>query len=238
MGGFFYKKLNMKITTIIASTTHIDRHGERMAKSALDGMAEQINLKYIPLTVNHDRSKQIGVLLYGRVVPYDSGEFALLVVASQFEKETERSIYQVGKTNTVCQEYTSYLDGITILEDHSSFLQDEPRKNKNTADLLEIHLDSTKIDSSGQAYKIKELVASTGDLKVEVYPKDHFPPHFHVVSRQRGINARFDLETLDVLHVKKGKLRQKDIKKIKHFFEVYPHELDKLRKIHEKMSQE
>lgn len=227
----------MKITTITASTTHIDRHGERMAKSALDGMADQINKKYIPLTVNHDRSKQIGVLLYSRVVPYDSGEFALLVVAGQFENEMEKSIYQIGNTNTAWQEYTAYLDGITILEDHSSF-QEEPRKNKNTADLIEIHLDSTKIDSNGQIYKIKEFVASTGDLRVEVYPKDHFPPHFHVVSKQRKINARFDLETLDVLSVKKGKLRQKDIKKIKHFFEVYPHELDKLRKIHEKMSEE
>lgn len=228
----------MKITTITASTTHIDRHGERMAKSALDSMAKQINEKYIPLTINHDRSKQIGILLYGKVVPYDSGEFALLVVAGEFENEEEKSTYKIGHTNKIGENYVSHLNSVTMLKDHVIFSQDEPRRNKNLADLLEIHLDSTKVDADGQIYKIKEFVAATGDLRIEVYPKDHFPPHFHVVSKQRKINVRFDLKTLDVLSVKKGKYRQKDVKKIKHFFKVYPQELEKLKEKYKKMSQE
>ncbi len=57
----------MKITIGIASTTHIDRHNERMAKSALDGMAVQIKERFIPQLIEHDLNQHIGVGLYGEV---------------------------------------------------------------------------------------------------------------------------------------------------------------------------
>jgi len=55
----------MKIITGIASTAHIDRHNERMAKSALDSMATQIKEKFIPQLIEHDPNQHVGVILYG-----------------------------------------------------------------------------------------------------------------------------------------------------------------------------
>lgn len=67
----------MKIITAIASTTHIDRHHEKMAQTALDGMSEQIAAKYIPFLIEHDPNRAIGVILAGKVLPMDDGEWAL-----------------------------------------------------------------------------------------------------------------------------------------------------------------
>ena len=44
----------MKYITGIASTTHIDRQNECMAKSALDDMAIQIREKFIPQLEEHN----------------------------------------------------------------------------------------------------------------------------------------------------------------------------------------
>jgi hypothetical protein len=41
------------------STTHIDKQGEKMAKSALDSMAIQVNTKYIPQLIEHDWNRQV-----------------------------------------------------------------------------------------------------------------------------------------------------------------------------------
>ncbi len=70
----------MNITTAIASTTHIDKHGDRFAKSALDDMARQIKTKFIPHLVEHDPKQQVGAALYGEVFKLGDGEYALGVV--------------------------------------------------------------------------------------------------------------------------------------------------------------
>ena len=80
----------MKITTGIASTTHIDRHNERMAKSAIDGMAEQIKERFIPQLIEHDPKQHIGVVLYGEVFLLKDGEFALGIVSGIFENNEEK----------------------------------------------------------------------------------------------------------------------------------------------------
>jgi hypothetical protein len=90
-------------------------------------------------------------------------------------------------------------------------------------------LDSSKIWEDGSVYRIKHLVASTQDLRIHVYAKDHWPPHFHVVSRQRGINARFDLKTLEHISTKAGVIRPDDVKKIHAFLKQYPEVLVRLK---------
>jgi hypothetical protein len=232
----------MKIITAIASTTHIDLHNERMAKSALDSMALQIRSKYIPQLIDHDFNRQIGILLYGKVAPMVDGEFALYVVSGVFEDELEKQSYISGSPNMVWQKYEHYLDDIEKLEKQTLVSKKtNPSKaihkgQPNIADLLETHLDSTQVLPDGTVYKIKKFIAATGDLRIEVYPKDHYPAHFHVVSKQRGINARFDLNTLDFLSIKNGKIKENDIKKIQSFFKFYPDILDKLRKQHKRMN--
>jgi hypothetical protein len=69
----------------------------------------------------------------------------------------------------------------------------------------------------GRAYKIKRFIAATEDLQIEVYPKNHQPSHFHVILKQRDINARFDIHTLELVNMKEGKIKEGDIKKFKIF---------------------
>ncbi|GAG28127.1 unnamed protein product, partial [marine sediment metagenome] len=53
--------------------------------------------------------------------------------------------------------------------------------------------------------------------------------HFHVISKQRKINARFNIETLDYINMKEGIISPKDIKKIQNFFKTHPGPLKLLK---------
>jgi hypothetical protein len=194
----------MKLVTGIASTTDVDAHGDAFAKEALDSMATQIRSRFIPHLLEHDPNRQVGVILDGRVEQLEDGEFALLVVACIFDGEKEARRYANGATNSVWQDYTHHLDGVLEAADQqrsggeSQDLASLPDFDRaNMAALLEAHLDSTSVWRDGRVYKIKHRVADTGDLSVHVYGKDHDPPHFHVISKQRHIEARFHLDTLD-----------------------------------------
>lgn len=234
----------MKIIVGIASTTHIDRHNERMAKSALDGMARQIKERFIPQLVNHDPNQHIGVILYGEVFQLKDGEYALGVVAGIFENNKEKITFKTGQPNNVWENYKKYLCKEDLMNSGG-----ENRNNKNQtlqlsslelsiADLLEMHFNSTQVLPNGIVYKIKRFIVSTGDWRIIVYPKDHDnppQPHFHVISKQRKIDARFDINTLELISTKNGKIQQKDIKKIQNFFEMHPDILEKLKNEHTRL---
>ena len=57
--------------------------------------------------------------------------------------------------------------------------------------------------------EIKQLVASVRGLKIEVYSKEHPPPHFHVVSA--NIDASFRIEDCSLLN---GKISGSDYNKV------------------------
>lgn len=211
--------------TGIATTTHIDRHYERFSKSALEGMADQIKQKYIPNLVDHDPNKQIGIILYGEVFRLADGEYALGVVTGVFEDPQEQSEFKNGDKNTVWYKYIELLNVESLIKmqqknsDGSGKYVQRKRSDLSLVELLEIHLNSTQVAADGKIYKIKKFIASTGDLRFEVYPKDHEnQPHFHVISKQRGINARFDIDTLELISIKQGAIRPSDVKKIQSFF--------------------
>lgn len=230
----------MIIITGIASTTHIDRHNERMAKSALDGMAKQIKERFIPHLIEHDPNQHIGVILYGEVFQLKGGEYALGIVSGLFENKEEEE-FKTRQPNNVWQNYKKYLDIAELQklkeQNHQSKEISSSLKNSNISELLETHLDSTQVLSDGTVYKIKRFIASTGDLRIEVYPKDHeHQPHFHVISKQRGINARFDIKTLNFINNKRGSIKEKDVKKIQNFLRTNPDILEKLKKEHERLN--
>lgn len=229
----------MKIITGIMSTTHVDRHGERMSKNALEGMADQINSKYIPYLIEHDWDKHVGTVFYGEVFRLKDGEYALGVVVGLFEVKSEFENFKKGNENTVWSDYKKYLNlnEMVIALDDKSGVKDSAgdnlfvsRSKRNVADLLEVHLDSTQVLPDGTVYKIKRFIAATGDLRIELHPKDHPPAHFHVISKQRNIDARFNISTLEFDSMKKGKISNGDIKKIQSFFRCYPEMLAKLKK--------
>lgn len=228
----------MKIGIGIASTTHIDHHNERMAKSALDSMADQINKKYIPQLVEHNWNRHVGVLLYGEVFQLKDGEYALCVVTGLFENEDEKNEFKSGQSNKVWQNYKHYLNieelsGLSNRKEPD--LVSQNRIPVNVADLLETHLDSTQVLPDGRVYKIKRFIVATGDLRIEAYPKDHEPSHFHVISKQRGINARFNIHSLELVNMKEGKIKKDDIKKIQDFFRKSPKILEKLKNEHKRL---
>jgi len=228
----------MKIVFGIGSTTHVDRHNERMAKSALEGMAEQIKERYIPTLIEHDWNRHVGVVLYGEVFQLKDGEYALGIVTGLFENEDERNKFKSGQPNEVWRDYKKYLKIDKLIDLNIEKVSDLVSQNSipvNIADLLETHLDSTQVLPDGRVYKVKRFIAKTGDLRIEVYPKDHQPSHFHVISKQRGIDARFDIHTLKPVSVKEGRVTENDIKKIQDFFKTSPALLERLKNEHQRM---
>jgi hypothetical protein len=218
----------MKIVTGIASTTHIDRHHDQMTKEALEGAEKQTNSRLIPYLIDHDWNQQVGVILYGKVFRLDDGEYGLGIVAGIYENESERTTYAPGMPNIYWNEYRKYLD-INALNEllKSNIIPPAEIPKTNIADLLERYLDSTEVLPDGTVYEIKRFIAATGDLRIEVYPGDH--KHFHVISKQRNIDARFDAASLDFINNKSGNIKPKDIIKIQSFLKKNPDILNKLR---------
>tara|TARA_R110001592_G_scaffold325782_6_gene606382 strand:- start:11375 stop:11731 length:357 start_codon:yes stop_codon:yes gene_type:complete len=65
------------------------------------------------------------------------------------------------------------------------------------------------------ALATKERVSTIDDLRVIIYPNDHFPPHFHVLSKNKEINAKFKIENCELIS---GKISSKNLKKIYAFY--------------------
>jgi len=62
---------------------------------------------------------------------------------------------------------------------------------------------------------VKEQVAKIFDLNVIIHSNDHNPPHFHVISNDYKINAKFSIKTGEFLM---GEIDSKNIKRIKAFY--------------------
>lgn len=232
----------MELIVGIASTTHVDRHNERVSKSALESMSRQIREKYIPQLVNHDWDEYIGVVLYGEVFQLEDGEFALGVVCGIFEDESEKDSFLPEQKNTVWESCRELLDVDSLRlfsAERALELRTEPqfiRLRKTVANRLETYLDSTGVAPDGTVYTTKFLVTSLNDLKIEVYPHDHAPKHFHVTSKQRGIDARFSIDTLEPISTKHGTISPRDIRKIQDYFVKRPDELERLISEHTRLN--
>jgi hypothetical protein len=61
--------------------------------------------------------------------------------------------------------------------------------------------------------EIKQLVGRVDGLKIEIYPNDHPPPHFHI--RSPGVDASFSIDNCDKLE---GNINGHELRKIKYWF--------------------
>ena len=231
----------MKIITGIASTTHIDRRGTRFAKEALESMARQINERYIRYIKDHDPNQLLGVILYGEVFRLSDGEFALGGVIGEYETSADCKQYVVGMENKEAETYKSLLDTQELRNSQKiNALTPDPVKpilqsELSLSESLALHLDYTRVNDVGQVYEIRQYVDKTDGLSIEVYPKDHEQqPHYHVISKQRRINARFDVKTHELISHKSGRIRANDIKKLQAYFKN-PANQQRLDKMVEKM---
>ena len=62
----------------------------------------------------------------------------------------------------------------------------------------------------------RQRVAQVGGLRIEVYPNEHAPPHFHAVSPH--VDASFAIEDCTLLH---GSVSGKDFRKIQHWHRAF-----------------
>jgi hypothetical protein len=60
----------------------------------------------------------------------------------------------------------------------------------------------------------KERVDTVRNMKILIYPNDHNPPHFHVIAKDGSVNAKFTIDTCELIS---GTINSKDIKRIQAF---------------------
>ncbi len=60
----------------------------------------------------------------------------------------------------------------------------------------------------------KERVDTVRNMKILIYPNDHNPPHFHVIAKDGSVNAKFTIDTCELIS---GTISSKDIKRIQAF---------------------
>jgi hypothetical protein len=77
---------------------------------------------------------------------------------------------------------------------------------------LMIALTQTVITKEGHVAEIRKLVTKVDNLKIEIYPNEHPPPHFHVKSND--FNVSLSIMDCDIV---KGQLDSKTLKKVKYF---------------------
>ncbi len=80
---------------------------------------------------------------------------------------------------------------------------------------LERYINRTMVNDEFGVYFIKELAGRVRNMKIEIYSNDHNPPHFHVKSNDRSIDATFRLDDCALLN---GEIGSKDKKRIEAFF--------------------
>ena len=79
--------------------------------------------------------------------------------------------------------------------------------------MLQKCLQNTVVTEFGEVYEIKKLVDRINNLKIHIYPNDHNPPHFHVLTD--NINASFNIKTGELI---KGTIDPRDQKRINYFY--------------------
>lgn len=63
--------------------------------------------------------------------------------------------------------------------------------------------------------EIRERIATIGNMQLIIYSNDHNPPHFHVKSRDRSIDAKFKIENGEYIS---GRIDSKGIKRVLAFY--------------------
>lgn len=223
---------NFDFVVSIASTTHVDRHNERMSSESMDDFVEAVRRRYQPYRFNHDPAfGTIGALISARSFQLPDGESAVAILIVFYTRGGASMVFPAGQKNEHFDDYLHHINVERLIEVHELEMKnshdDEP---VSLEEALEAFMDSHILHDDGTLEVHKHYVTRVGDLNIEIYPGDHPPAHFHAISIQRKMNIRFNLDTLEVDSVKQGNIGGKDAKLIKMFFTRNPNELAKLRK--------
>ena len=74
-------------------------------------------------------------------------------------------------------------------------------------------------------YEIRENVGTVNNMYLKIYSNDHNPPHFHVKSKDKRIDAKFAIKTCELLS---GTISPKDIVRIKNYWEFQKNFIEKV----------
>lgn len=94
-----------------------------------------------------------------------------------------------------------------------------PIFEKILADVFQVYLsyDNSTIEKliANPNLVQKERIGKINDLEIHIYTNDHNPPHFHVKTRKKNIDAKFSIETGEFLS---GTISTKNIKRVMAFY--------------------
>lgn len=122
-------------TTVRLTTTHKDRHGERMSLQALETMMEQTNEKIIPMGVEHDpRIPPKGRVISAELVELEDGEYALDGIAELYDEDYS-NIEDVGNREIPVREYSE--DKFKIVVDRNYRTKEDQALLKDLSEILE-----------------------------------------------------------------------------------------------------
>jgi hypothetical protein len=114
----------MSLKILRLSTTHVDRHNERMSVEALKSMVTQSNENIIPLGIEHDpRKSPVGRIIQTKLVELDDGEYAIDGIAEMFDSSIDE-LSNVGNRSIPIRDYSN--KGLQIITDRN--FRDEDSK--------------------------------------------------------------------------------------------------------------
>lgn len=82
---------------------------------------------------------------------------------------------------------------------------------------LEKVINSGRFDPEMGLYFTKEQAGQVRNMKLEIFPDDHQPAHFHVKSRDNSIDAKFLLASGEFLS---GTITSRDKKAIEEYYHI------------------
>jgi len=84
---------------MIMATSHVDLHGDKLTREALQSSANQVKERYLPINVNHDiRYPPVGRVTSAEIVELPGGESALVGTGELFEEsDTFESLVGDGR---------------------------------------------------------------------------------------------------------------------------------------------
>jgi len=139
----------------IISSTNVDSQGDRMSKSALEGMLPQLNGKRKPrLGLEHVRIfPPLGVIMNGELIQKDNEHFYLTAEMVYFDE----------------QQIISLEDGAQLLKQYFSEGEYPFREcNQKESDKVIIAADPANFDSHLDFNKIGDLISLETDLEFEI----------------------------------------------------------------------
>lgn len=128
----------MKIVEAILATSHVDRQNEQLTLSALQGMVQQVNERYIPMGLEHDpRIPPQGRLISAELQELEDGEYAIRGTFEVFEPGDVVELQEGGR-EIALHEYSE--DSICITYDRSYRASEDQELLRHAAEASNAHL--------------------------------------------------------------------------------------------------